>query len=142
MTKETDAWEFLEGVCEEDFKRGVKERARGLCESCLSGGKKVEGKVVHHIWPVSTAKKPSKWDPRAFEGPLWCWPHVEPNGIYLCRACHSEAHGDLRRGRKYAGIRISRPHFYRLLLDMYGDRIWEGKTYREWLNEEPFRRWL
>ena len=137
-----DPEEFLERICEEDFKRAVKERAQGFCESCLSGGKKTEGMVVHHIWPVSTARKPNKWDPQAFEGPLSRFPHVEPNGIYLCRACHSEAHGDLRRGRKYVGIKISRPRFYHLLLERHGDRIWEGKTYREWLQDEPFRRWL
>jgi len=133
---------FLKALCREDFKRAVEKRAGGRCESCLSISKKVQGVVSHHIWPTSTAKKPSKWDQKAFKGALWCWPHVEPNGIYLCRACHSGAHGILSRGRKYAGIKLSRPRFYRLLLDMYGDRIWEGKSYREWLNEPPFKEFL
>ena len=127
-----------------EFDISVAMRAKGYCEWCLYNGKIERGEDPHHIWPKSTARKPSKWDINQLPEGLEDWPDVEPNGIYLCSACHAGAHGTdsyiTHRARRGAGpgIRISRPTFYRMLIAQYGDRLYKGKTYREWLLGPPF----
>jgi len=125
------------------FEIAVRDRAKGWCENCLSQGMKTKGTDAHHIWPKSTARKPNKWEPEQLPPGLEAWPHVEINGIYLCSACHIGAHGE-RRAKKGAGpgIRISRPYFYQLLRNIYPQRMFNGKSYKEWLADEPFRKWM
>lgn len=119
---------------EKDFELAVIERSGGVCEWCIAHGLITQGTDAHHIWPKSTARKPSKWDINQLPEGLEDWPHVELNGIYLCNGCHSGAHGTSGKAKKGAGpgIRISRPAFYDLLPRLYPDTVFNGKTYPEW----------
>jgi hypothetical protein len=127
-----------------EFEIQVKARAEGLCEWCRYCGIIELGVDPHHIWPKSTARKPNKWDIEQLPEGLEDWPDVEPNGTFLCSACHQGAHGTDRKARRGAGpgIRISRPAFYRMLLVQYGDRIYNGRTYKEWYQLSPFAEYL
>lgn len=114
----------LNKIHEANWRILLEERSGGLSE--VTGR---PGEVGHHIL--------GRGKPKGFKGlhPALkeIWPHVPMNGTVLTRGEHEGAH-------KYS--KMFRVLFLNLLLLRYGDRVWEGRTYREWLNEEPFRRWL
>jgi len=109
----------------------LEERSGGLCEICYKAGPR----NLHHILgrgkPKGFKRMPQEvWD---------AWPEVEFLCIMICRGIHG--FGD-RSGRIHGALRHNAPALLALILLRYGDRMWEGRTYREWLNEEPFRGWL
>lgn len=114
----------LDKINEANLHVALEGRSRGLSE--ITGR---PGEVIHHIL--------GRNKPQGFKNlPLAIqevWPHVEFLCIVLTRGEHQGAH-------KYS--KMMKVLLLNLLLLHYGDRVWEGKTYREWLNEEPFRRWL
>lgn len=127
-----------------NFEIDVYERANGLCEWHVYNGTVKPGDDAHHVWPTSTARKPNKWDTEQLPEGLEDFPDVPMNGIYLCSPCHQGAHGTNAKARRGAGpgIRISRPAFYRMLAAQYGDRVFRGKSYKEWLEGPPFKAML
>jgi len=114
----------LKELYQQNMELLVKERSRGLSE--VTGQ---PGGAIHHIL--------GRGVPNGFQAApgmirLW-WPHVPPGCIVLTAVEHEAT-------MKY-------PNMLRFLLVgrmlwRYGDLIWEGRTYREWLNEPPFVEWL
>jgi len=108
---------------EAQFNAEVFERDRGRC---------ICGKPIAQIHHILTRKKPRGW--KSLPEPLKsAWPHIPVHGIGLCLGGHWWMGQALKH---------SQPLLLHYIRDRFGDIIWEGKTYREWLNEEPFRRWL
>lgn len=60
----------------------VRKRDRGLCVPCARRGKRVPGKEVHHIVPLSRGGKT-----------------VMSNLMLICEACHNQRHNHLYRKR-------------------------------------------
>ena len=122
----------LEGVIdlselyEDNMRMLVKERSGGVSEVT---GRLADKMELHHIL--------GRNKPRGFKYlddiiQAW-WPHVPPGCIFLTVAEHTHA------GRN---SKMMKPRLLGWLLLYHGDRIWEGKSYREWLNEPPFKEWL
>lgn len=116
--------EYFQQLVEDTMRLLVKERSGGLSE--VTGR---PGEVNHHIL--------GRNKPRGFKGlpdelKVW-WPHAPMNCMILTRSEHEGAH-------KYT--KMMRVLLLNLLLLRHGDRIWEGKSYREWLNEPPFVEFL
>ena len=109
---------------EQNMRFLVEERSGGVSE--ISGRL---GAVVHHILGRSI--------PNGFqEAPSmvreW-WPHV-PLGCMVLTAGEHQATIEYPRVFKFLLVRM--------MLLQHPDRIWEGRTYKEWLNEPPFKEWL
>jgi len=116
--------ESMAKINEANWRIALEERSGGVSE--VTGR---PGEVGHHIL--------GRGKPRGFkalpEALKEKWPHVLMNGIVLTRGEHQCAH-------KYS--KMMRVLLLNLLLLRHGDRVWEGRSYREWLNEEPFNSWL
>lgn len=85
---------------------------------------------VHHILGRA---KPRGW--RDLPEPLrGAWPDVPMNGIVLTVEEH--------RPCSHVVGREAKRRLLQRLLDDYGDRVWEGHTYREWLTAPPFQEFL
>lgn len=123
MTVEKLRAESREKINEVNARIAVIERDDSLC---ICGR---EAADVHHILGRSDCKG---W--KNLPEPLKsAWPHVPMNMICLCKAGHRWAHDATRH---------SRPLLLAYLWAAFGDKIWEGKTIREWLSRPPFRAFL
>jgi len=114
----------LKDLYEQNMRLFVKERSKGLSE--ITGR---PGGVIHHIL--------GRGIPNGFQAApgmvrLW-WPHVPPGCMVLTAGEHEAT-------IKYP--KMLRFLLVRMMLLQYPDRIWEGRSYKEWLQEPPFAEWL
>ena len=91
--------------------------------------------VIHHILGRGYPEGYKDAPPEVKE----VWPHCEVGCILLTIGEHYTGHG---RSETVKSPRIMKHLLLAWILFRYGDRIWNGRTYREWLNEPPFKEWM